>query len=291
MCRTPTRDFVASGASLNGGPLNERARPSFLFFSLRVYHLLPTCFFFLARAGSINLRDRPAYPIHRVFLNSDRGAVRGDARARARSPRGRDHPTQRGLARRRVSFRAIKELSQWSGKPTVFVVWSRGNDAWVCALPARARGGQTVPLGSAPRRHTAPTWTANALTHFSQATPFLPRLVLSFLLSLFLFFLSFLVCYFLPHPLCISLSLSARCFSVGLFDHPPSPRQHSVLSLCLLYTVSRRSLVAALSTRPSARVPPSGHPFCQAHTSNISCRGPRSAPLPSSCRTNACNCS
>ena len=134
------------------------------------------------------------------------------------------------------------------------------------------------PLGSAPlrsvscewaRRHSVPAWTANALTHFSQATPFLPHLVLSF-------FLSFLVCY----SLCVSL--------FPLFD-PTHQLASCPLFVSPLHRISfsRHGSLHSSSCSRSTLWPP----FCQAHTSNISCRGPRSGPLPSSCRTNACNCS
>lgn len=129
---------------------------------------------------------------------------------------------------------------------------------------------------SARAPHTPPgRLTANALTHFTRASPVSSASRLLF---------------FPPPP---SLSPAHPCASPAS-TRPPQSAPSLLSSLYLLCTVSG-SLFAALFASVPPRVPPSGHPFptpfAQARTSNISCRGPRSGPLPSSCRTNACNCS
>lgn len=122
------------------------------------------------------------------------------------------------------------------------------------------------PLRSAPLRSALPCAvrmsaraqciciTGNALTHFN---PSLHRRFFSLLFSLFS----------LLSPL-----------SLGLL--PPTPPLF----------VSPLHRIAALSTRPP-RVPPSGHPFARLIHRISLAEDPRSGPLPSSCRTNACNCS
>lgn len=109
------------------------------------------------------------------------------------------------------------------------------------------------PLGSAPlrsvscewaRRHSVPAWTANALTHFSQATPFLPHLVL--------FFFSLFSC----------LLLTLRISFSPLRSYPPA----SILSsLCISFTSylvlsSRLSpLVLLLAFHPLATLLPGSY--------------------------------